>query len=171
MDSLRHSIKVLLIALFIGSAAFFPFLQAKAQFGGPALIVGNIPEAVEKAIREGMTASFTAFAQNYLKNLIEKIETNYKIANFLYYTDALVSGQYLQDYLDKYVDEFEQSMVLAYIPQISCGRDVDVSENLRNKATTYLGYDPNTLSTDDPNFYAKLGRMSDFFSSPIGWQA
>ncbi len=169
MASLSAKIKNLIIAIFVGVFVFTPVFQAQAF--GPTVIIGNIPDAIQHAVEEALTSSFLAFAQNYTKELIQKIENNYKIANFLYYTDALVTGQYLQDYLNKYVTEpFDQRMVMAFVPQVTCGNKVDIAAELRQQARNYLGYDPTQLQTNDPDFYLKLARMGDFYSSPAGWE-
>jgi hypothetical protein len=171
MQSLLNKLKIGLVALFVAGIAFFPFVQAQAQFGGPTVVVGDVPAAVEKAIRESLSAAFSSFAQNYMEDLIDKIEDNYKIANFLYYTDALVSGQYLQDYLDKYItNSTDQRMVLAFVPQLNCGKTPDISSQLNQQARNYLGFEPSQLRTDDPQYYQKLARMSDYLASPGGWQ-
>lgn len=149
---------------------FTPLLQAKAF--GPVVVVHDIPSDIREGIKSGLESAFTQFASAYLSQLLTKIESNYKIANFLYYSDALVSGQYLQDYLNKYVpNSLDQRMILTFIPQFNCGKNIDISQQLQQNAINYLGFDPKNLSPDDPNFSQKLSRMGDFLASPSGWNA
>jgi hypothetical protein len=161
----------IIAAIFIVAFIFTPVLQAQAQFGGPTVVVGDIPKRIGDTLERIAETALTRYANRYLEELIAKIEDSFKIANFLYYTDALVSGQYLQDYLDKYVTEaMDQRMVLAFVPQINCGQNIDISGELQSKAREYLGYNPQELRPDDPDFYRKLSRLGDFYSSPAGWE-
>jgi hypothetical protein len=172
MRSLLNKIKIGIVVFFVASIGFMPIFQAQAQFGGPTVVVGDIPEAIEKGVREALAAAFSSFAQKYMEDLITKVEENYKIANFLYYSDALVTGQYLQDYLDKYVQKAQdQRMVLAFVPQFNCGQQVNMTQEYKQLARQHLGFEPATLDTNDPQFYQKLSRMGDFLSSPSGWEA
>jgi hypothetical protein len=76
------------------------------------------------AIKEGLRSAFVSFMGTMLNKLIAKIESNYMIANFLYYSDALVAGQYTDDYLNKYVQlQSDRQIIKRFIPQLSCGRN------------------------------------------------
>ena len=158
----------IIAAVFICVFTLTPVFQAQAF---PTITTKDIPRMISGIFEFINERALTHFANQYLEDLVNKIEESYKIANFLYYSDALVSGQYLQDYMDKYVqDAMDQRMVLAFVPQITCGRNIDISGELRKKAQDYLGYNPKDLKFDDPNFDAKLARMGDFYSSPAGWE-
>ncbi len=145
--------------------------QAAFGVGDTAIIIGNIPQAIEKAIREGLSAAFANFATQFLNKLITAIESNYKIANFLYYTDALVQGQYVNDYLNKYVkSSLDRALVTNFIPQFNCGQAQDLKLVFKAKADQYLGFDPENVSPKDPQFSAKMARIGNFLSTPDGWQ-
>lgn len=145
--------------------------QAAFGIGDATIIIGNIPQAIEKAIREGLAAAFANFATQFLNKLIAAIESNYKIANFLYYTDALVQGQYVNDYLNKYVkNSLDRALVTNFIPQFNCGQAQDLKEIYKAKADQYLGFDPESVSPKDPQFSAKMARIGSFLSTPDGWQ-
>ena len=57
------------------------------------------------------------FMLSFMNKLATKIEQSYRISNFLYYSDALVSGEYVDDYLNKYVsDPVDRVMAKNFIP-------------------------------------------------------
>jgi len=88
------------------SKNYFVFIpEAKAFLGGMSITIDDIPRTISDAIQEGLVSSFSQFMDSFLDKMIQKIEDNYKIANFLYYSDALVNGQYADDYLNKYVSD------------------------------------------------------------------
>lgn len=152
-----------------------PFIKsANAIFGlgDTTVVIGDIPAAIEKAVREALAAAFAHFITVYLDKMITAIESNYKIANFLYYTDALVKGQYVNDYLTKYVTQpLDRQIVTRFIPQFNCGAsNADLKAVFKAKAQTYLGYDPAKVSPSDPLFAQKLARAGDYLASPQGWQ-
>lgn len=146
--------------------------QAFLGAGDTTVIVGNIPQAIIEAVKKALAASFGNFISQFLDKLIAQIENNYRIANFLYYSDALVRGQYVNDYLNKYVSNpLDQQIITRFIPQFSCGASQgDLQAVFQAKAREYLGYDPANLNLRDPDFYLKLKRAGDFFASPQGWE-
>lgn len=153
----------------------FRFIKkADAVFGlgDTTIIVGNIPEEIEKAAKQALAAAFSKFITIYLDKLITAIEKNYKIANFLYYTDAVIRGQYVNDFLTKYVtDPLDRQIATRFIPQFNCGQSNDELKNVfKAKAQEYLGYDPAKVSPADPQFLQKLARAGDFMASPQGWE-
>jgi hypothetical protein len=107
-----------------------------------------------------------------LNKLISKIESNYMIANFLYYSDALVAGQYTDDYLNKYVaDTVDRQVIKRFIPQLACGRNTaDLRPVFEAKAKDYLGFTPANISPSDPQYYSKMAKVGDFLASPNGWE-
>jgi len=134
--------------------------------------LGDIPRIIMDAVKEGLRSAFLQFMGSMLNKLITKIEQNYVIANFLYYSDALLSGQYLDDYLNKYVTQnIDRQMVKKFIPQLNCGQQ---PQNLRPifqaKANEYLGFDPRTVDPNDPNYYQKMASVGSFLASPSGWE-
>ena len=152
-----------------------PFIKtthAFLGFGDLTVTIGDIPRIIKEAIQEGLVASFSQFMGSMINNLIDKIESNYLIANFLYYTDALVAGQYTEDYLAKYVsDDFDREVIKTFIPQFSCGAGNEfLAPVFKAKAQEYLGFDANLLSPNDPDYYNKMARVGSFLSSPQGWQ-
>jgi hypothetical protein len=158
------------LASDIAGNSFAIVKTANAQLGG-IVVIGNVPEAVEKAIREGLASAFANFISIYLNKLITAIESNYKIANFLYYTDAVIRGQYVNDYLTKYVtNPLDRQLVTRFIPQFNCGQSNEsLKAVFKAKAQTYLGYDPAKVSPDDPQFAQKLARAGNFLASSEGW--
>lgn len=148
--------------------------KARAVFGvgDMSITIGDIPRIIRESLQDGLESSFAQFMGSFIQKLLAKIESNYLISNFLYYSDALVSGEYADDYLNKYVsDSFDRNMVKKMLPQFKCGQK---EENLRkvfeSKAQSYLGFDPRGLDPKDPNFNAKLSRVGDFLAQPEGWQ-
>ncbi len=133
--------------------------------------IGDIPRIIMDAIQAGIESAVLQFLSSMLAKLIEKIEKNYLIANFLYYSDALVNAQYAQDYMSKYVaDVVDQNVIKQLIPQFACGRQpYNLRPLLEARATQHLGFNPATLSLEDPNYYSKLASVGDFLSSPEGW--
>ncbi|HYF05619.1 MAG TPA: hypothetical protein VEA59_05610 [Patescibacteria group bacterium] len=148
------------------------FSLIKTAHALPVVIVGNPVEEIKDAIKKALATAFAKFATVFLDKLVQTIEKNYKIANFLYYSDALLSGQYLEDYLNKYVDDpLDKTLIKKFIPQLSCGKtDPKLGEVFKAKAREYLGYDPASLSASDPDFNVKLARMGSFLSTPQGWE-
>lgn len=147
------------------------FVKRADAFLGFTLTI-DIFRKAQEILKSALANAFAQFAASFFNRIITKIESNYKIANFLYYTDALVSGQYVDDYLDKYVkDNLDKAMVKSFIPQISCGiSDPALKQVFRAKADQYLGFDPQAVSPNDPNYYAKMARIGDFLATPSGWQ-
>lgn len=143
-----------------------------AIFGGLSVTIGDIPRILRQALEDGLLAAYSTFMQTFLADLLNKIESNYMIANFLYYTDALVAGQYADDYMQKYVtDTFDQQIIRSFIPQFSCGAGTAALRPVfEAKAAENLGFDPALLSPTDPNFYQKLARVGNFLSTPEGWE-
>lgn len=151
--------------------SLIPKAQAFLGFGDVTITIGDIPSLIMDAVKQGLVTSFSRFMGQFLEKIISKIESNYVISNFLYYSDALVAGQYTDDYLNKYVsDSLDRNIIKTFIPQLSCGAHPDLGPVYQAKANQYLGFDPNTLDPKDPNFYQKLARVGDFMSSPQGWQ-
>lgn len=131
----------------------------------------DIWQKAQQALEEIAATSIARFMLAFLDKLANKIEQTYRISNFLYYSDALVSGQYLDDYLNKYVgDSLDQKMIKNFIPEITCGNNKDYSQVFQAKATQHLGFDPASLDPNDPQYYQKLASVGDFLSSPNGWQ-
>lgn len=148
-----------------------PEAQAIFGLGDTTFIIGNIPEIIEKAIKEALATAFANFASQFLNKLIAQIEKNYVVANFLYYSDALVRGQYVDDYLNKYVNNtLDKAIVKNFIPQFNCGQGSDLKPVFKAKSEEYLGFDPENLSPNDPDYFLKLGKVGNFLSSANGWQ-
>ena len=153
-------------------ATLVPPANALFGFGDFSITVGDIPRLIMDAVKEGLVSSFSKFMAAFLEKMINKIEQNYMVANFLYYSDALVSGQYTDDYLKKYIqDEFDRRVIKQFVPQLSCGQQ---PQNLKPvfeaKASTYLGFDPTNIDPADPAYYSKLTKVGDFLSQPSGWK-
>lgn len=152
-----------------------PFVKTAHAFlgiGDVTITVGDIPRIIMDAIKEGLRSAFVSFMGTMLNKLIAKIESNYMIANFLYYSDALVAGQYTDDYLNKYVQlQSDRQIIKRFIPQLSCGRNTaDLRPVFEAKAKDYLGFTPENISPNDPDYYSKMAKVGDFMASPTGWQ-
>lgn len=152
-----------------------PFVKTAHAFvgvGDTTIVVGDIPSIILNATKEGLRSAFVQFMGAMLNKLIAQIENNYMIANFLYYSDALVSGQYANDYLNKYVaDNVDRQIIKRFIPQFSCGANAaDLKPVFEAKAKSYLGFDPSELNPKDPKYFAKMASVGNFLASPSGWQ-
>jgi hypothetical protein len=105
---------------------------------------------------------------------VEKLEKNFTIANFLYYSDAVINTKYANDYLKKYVPDIQdQDMVKRFLPQFNCGKQnaEELKKTLRAKAVEYLGYDPSIpLDYTSPKFWADLARTADLQGDESGAQ-
>ncbi|MDE2312333.1 MAG: hypothetical protein KGJ93_04595, partial [Patescibacteria group bacterium] len=155
-----------------GGFSLIPRAQALFGLGDVTITVGDVPRLIMDAVQEGLVSSFSQFMASFLSQMVQKIESNYLIANFLYYSDALVSGEYANDYLAKYVpDKLDQQIVRQFIPQFSCNQQ---NQNFKTifqaRASQYLGFNPDSLDPSDPQYYQKLARVGDFMSSPTGWE-
>lgn len=160
---------------FEDNASKFHFIKRADAFlgiGDVTITVGDIPSIIKGAIEEGLTTSFANFMGAMLNKLIAKIESNYMIANFLYYTDALVAGQYTDDYLQKYVqDTVDRQIIKRFIPQFTCGQQTsDLAPIFQAKAREFLGFDVGSLRPSDPDYYQKLARIGDPLSFSVGWE-
>ncbi len=154
-----------------------PFVKTAHAFLGIGdftinVTIGDIPRLIFDAIKVAVVNSFSKFILTFLQGIVNKIESNYAISNYLYYTDALVAGQYSDDYLKKYVaDGFDRDVIKKFIPQLTCNRS---NENLRPiflaKAQDTLGFDPEGLSPQDPSYFTKLAQVGNFLAQPEGWQ-
>ncbi len=147
----------------MASSMFMPTAQALVP-------VVDVKQISISLFQEALASGFAQFASAFLEKLITQIESNYKIANFLYYTDALVNGQYVDDYLNKYVQgSLDKAMVKNFIPQFNCGSPQDMKTVFKAKAGQYLGFDPETVSPNDPDYFSKMAKVGNFLSSPSGW--
>lgn len=63
--------------------------------------VGNIMEE----IRAALASALAGFINKLFNRIIGLVEKNFAISNYLYYADALVTGQYAENFLDKYLGE------------------------------------------------------------------
>lgn len=152
----------------------FTFIKtAHALFGigDMTITIGDIPRIIMDAVKEGLVASFAKFMGSFLGKIVDKIESNYMVANFLYYSDALVSGQYTSDYLNKYVsDNLDRQIIKKFIPQFNCGKqDPNLKTVFEAKASQYLGFDPTDVDPNDPDYFQKMAKVGNFLSSPQGW--
>jgi hypothetical protein len=145
---------------------------AHAQIGASLVsMIGNPWQELKDGLKIAAATAVAQFMLNFLNKLAVKIQQAYRISNFLYYTDALVAGQYVDDYLNKYVnDPFDRGMIKNFIPAVSCGKTQNLTPLFQAKADQYLGFDPQSLDPSDPDYYQKLARVGSFLSSPQGWQ-
>ncbi len=227
--------------------AFIPTAHALFGIGDITFstTIGDIPRIIMDGIKEGIKSSFLQFTGTMLNKLIQQIEQNYMVSNFLYYTDALVSSQYADDYLNKYVagkslpdgsvctwdsdcasnyckgeivletnkehtqttthteakcsslgidgvkggtersqragssgttnssflTALDNKMIKTFVPQFSCGRQPDnINDVLKAKSSSYLGFDPENINPNDPDYYNKLAKVGSFLGSPYGWK-
>jgi hypothetical protein len=134
---------------------------ANAQFA--VVVTDDIWANVEKVAREALASAFASFMNTFLDKLITDIQNNYYIANFLYYTDALVRGQYVKDYLDKYVNNVaDRGIITRFIPQFNCADNkTDLGPIFVAKARQYLGFDPSTIDPNSTDFYSQIARLPD----------
>ncbi len=131
----------------------------------------DVWEKVKQIVEVIIATALVQFELAFVNMLINKLEQTYRISNYLYYADAVMSGQYVQDYLKKYVpDNIDKQLIQNFIPQITCGMSPDMRAALKAKADQHLGYDPATLNPSDPDFYSKMGRAGDYLSRPDGWE-
>ncbi len=136
---------------------------ANAQFA--VVVTNDIWATVEKIAREALASAFANFMNRFLDKMITDIQENYYVANFLYYTDALVRGQYVEDYLDKYInDAVDRQLITRFIPQFNCADNkADLGPIFVAKAREYLGFDPSTVDPTSNDFYNKMSRLPDLF--------
>ncbi len=138
----------------------------------PVIVTGNIWQEIKDGIREAIASAFSSFMASFLEKTITRIENTYAISNFLYYSDALVRGQYVDDYLNKYVpDKLDQQLVTKFIPQFNCGGSrEDIKNVLRAKAEQYINADPAVADFTQPGFEEKMARRGDIRATPEGWE-
>lgn len=154
-----------------------PFIKtAQAQW---LVNIGfDIPRLAEQYLRSALGAIALNFANSKINQLVQKLESNYLIANFLYYGDA-VAGKYVNSWLQKYVpDEKDQQMIQAFIPQFNCKKtnQEEIRTALRAKSLEYMGFDPTVpLDPTDPKFYQKIvsatGLRSDIEGTQLFYNA
>ena len=156
-----------------GNKSFVFIKTAHAIFGlgDLTITIGDIPRIIMDAIKEGLVASFSKFMASFLGKLVDKIEKNYMVANFMYYSDALVSGQYMNDYLNKYVsDNLDRQIIKKFVPQFNCNKkDPNLKAVFEAKASDYLGFTPDDISPSDPEYFQKMAKVGNFLASPDGW--
>jgi hypothetical protein len=130
----------------------------------PVVVVEDIPKTLTDITKEAISSAFAKFMNLFLDKLISDIENNYYVANFMYYTDALVRGQYVNDYLNKYVNNAaDRSLITRFIPQFNCadGNKTDLGPIFVAKARQFLGFDPSTIDPNSSDFYNKMARLPD----------
>lgn len=128
----------------------------------------DIPRKIDQIIGQAISSSFSNFLTTFIDELIPRIEDNYKISSFMYYTDALVSGQYLNEYLNKYVkDPLDRGLITKFIPQIACADNKSsVTDIFKAKSTTF--FNPKTVNPDSPDFYNQLQKAGQVEATPAG---
>lgn len=147
-----------------------PTAEAVFGIGDTTIVVGNIPEAIWRAVREALARAFARFAIETLDKLVSSIESNFAIASQLYYSEAL--GQvYVNEYLNKHVNNpLDKDIIKRFIPEFFClpqNRE-ELTAIFTGKAKEYLGFDPTTLDPSDPDFYIKLAKSGNYLASPDG---
>lgn len=151
-------------------SAFFKVAQA----GIPVTVVADIPRILEQFLRSLLGTLVLNFIKDRITGLVEKLEKNFTVANFLYYTDAVINTKYGNDYLKKYVPNTQdQDMIKKFLPQFNCGKQNadELKKNLRAKAVEYLGFDPNIpLDPTSPKFWTDLSRTADLKGDEPGYQ-
>lgn len=149
-----------------------PFIKtAQAQW---LVNIGfDIPRLAEQYLRSALGAIALNFANAKISQLVQKLESNYLIANFLYYGDA-VAGKYVNSWLAKYIpDEKDQQMIQAFIPQFNCKKSnqEDIRTALQAKSLEYLGFDPTVpLNTSSPDFYQQIIKANSLRSDTEGYK-
>ena len=149
--------------------------QAFSLFGVTfTFTLGSLADEVFRAVDAGFTSAFLHFMSGMLSKLINQIESNYAISNFLYYSDTLYEV-YSQDYLNKYgtgsnqLTPIDKQIINTFIPQFACGQQpLQLQNYFRAKSQVALGFDPATLNVNDPNYYQKLANVGNFLNSPTG---
>jgi hypothetical protein len=147
-----------------------PTAEAVFGIGDTTIVVGNIPEAIWRAVREALARAFARFAIETLDKLVSSIESNFAIASQLYYSEAL--GQvYVNEYLNKHVNNpLDKDIIKRFIPEFFClpqNRE-ELTAIFTGKAKEYLGFDPTTLDPSDPDFYIKLAKSGNYLALPDG---
>ncbi len=134
-------------------------------------IVVDIFQKAETVVRAAAATAVAQFTIYFLQKLANQIQKAYTITNYLYYSDALVSGQYVDDYLNKYVDNsLDRNIIKQFIPAVGCGKNQNLTPIFKAKADQYLGFDPNSLDPKDPDYFIKFAKVGNFLSSPTGWE-
>ncbi|MBL8031624.1 MAG: hypothetical protein JNK33_04860 [Candidatus Doudnabacteria bacterium] len=145
-----------------------------AQAGIPVSVVADIPRILEQFLRSLLGTLVLNFIKDRITSLVENLEKNFTVANFLYYTDAVINTKYGNDYLKKYVPKTQdQEMIKKFLPQFNCGKQNadELKRNLRAKAVEYLGFDPSIpLDTTSPKFWTDLSRTADLQGDEPGYQ-
>lgn len=149
-----------------------PFIKsAQAQF--TVSIAIDLPRLAEQFLRNALGSIALNFANKKIAEFVQKLESNYLVANFLYYGDA-VAGKYVNSWLEKYVpDEKDQQMIQAFIPQFNCKKtnQEQIKTALRAKSLEYLGFDPTVpLDPADPKFYDKVLAAGHLRADPDGYK-
>ncbi len=152
------------------SSSFFKVAEA----GVPVTVVADIPRILEQFLRSLLGTLVLNFIKDRITSLVEKLESNFTIANFLYYSDAVINTKYANDYLKKYVPiSQDQDMVKKFLPQFNCAKQnsAELKKTLRAKAVEYLGYDPSIpLDTTSPKFWTDLSKTADLQGDESGAQ-
>jgi hypothetical protein len=140
--------------------------------GSPVVIVDDIPRKKQKCEENFLSDLFGNFASAFTQAFVKRIESNFRVANFLYYSDAVAVAQYVPDYLNKYIDNpQDRQLIQQFIKPISCGKStVDMRPIFRARARQYLGFDPSTLDPSDPNFFSKVAKVGSVQSQTSGQQ-
>lgn len=135
----------------------------KTAYAFPVEIISNPDDTIKNILKEAVAAAFAKFMNIFLDKLITDIQNNYYVANFLFYTDALVRGQYVNDYLNKYISNpIDRGIITKFIPQFNCANNkADLGPIFVAKARQYLGFDPSTIDPNSSDFYTKMARLPD----------
>jgi hypothetical protein len=142
------------------------------------IITTDVWQKLLKIAEQQFAASFTGFLGDALSTIVKRIEQTYVISNFLYYNDALVQGQYVDDYLNKYVpNDLDKQLAKRLIPQFNCGNSdqtKQIDKVLRAKAQDYrksiIGSGVSDLDYSSPGFAEKMAALGDQQAFAEGWQ-
>jgi len=151
--------------------AFLGILDTEFSF-----VMVDIPRVAWQLIQTAVARFLKNMLFRAVEFVIDRIRGNFIVRNFLRYEAVLTRERYTCDYLDLYFPGMENELLrrhlIGFIDYFNRGGrayDEDLGNFLNAKAEETLGYNPAELSPDDPDYYEKLSRQSNFWSSDIGW--
>lgn len=171
----KYSIKTLALESRMSKyAAFtqlFSFKTAHAQFGGPVTVVGNIPQQIKDGIEEAFASAYARYSTQLFDTLLSFVENEYRIVSQFLYGQA-VQEVYIDEVLSKYSNAVDSQIIKRFIPMLTCGQEQNKTLRpfMEAKAKQYLGFDPENVSKDDPEFEKKMARVGEFLANPYGWE-
>lgn len=146
--------------------------QANAFAGvmDTVVVVGDVPQAVKQVEEKLLSAAYATYITGFLQYLSKQINFTYTVSNVGYYFDSVYKGQYLPNYLDKYVRPEDRELVKLFLGKLTCGKfdPQKLQPILYARAFDHLGFNPSEIDYSSPDYTDKIAAVGEFLATDLG---